>query len=323
MPDPLPPAAAAEAVLPVRELAPCQAFLEGLGFRLVSIFPADAPRCVVMEGFGRRVRLQVGEAEPALAPANGAPATFAIRRGGEADWVQGRAGMLYQDLIPGRQGGAWIASRIRIERGGPVPDYVHWHDVHAQVIHCLSGEVRVVYEDQGPPFWLRAGDTVLQPPGIRHRVLECADRLEVLELSSPADHVTHVEHELALPTANARPERRFHGQRFVWHRAERAAWQPWRAPGWEGADTGVAAATGGAVAVTLVRGPRAARGAAAAIELPTGRTFWFVTRGTAELAGEQKHALEPGSGCVLPPHTRFLLRATSPDLALLEIAATT
>src|SRR5207244_8577633 len=71
------------------------------------------------------------------------PATFAIGRARAASEVAGRAGMRYRDLIPGRQEGALIASQIRIERGGPVPDYVHWHDVRAQVIHCRSEERRV------------------------------------------------------------------------------------------------------------------------------------------------------------------------------------
>ena len=347
MPDPLQQeAAGAEVVLGCRDLARCQEFFAGLGFRLVSIFPADAPRSVVMAGFGLRVALQRGDVDggghlrvPAAAagerfapngariefvarsaPPSVAPAAFAIWRGGEAGFVPGRAGMLYQDLIPGRQGGAWIGSRIRIERGGPVPDYVHWHDVQMQVLHCLRGEVRVVYEDQGPPFAMRAGDTVLQPPGIRHRVLACSDGFEVLEVSSPAEHVTHVEHDLVLPTAVVRPERCFAGQRFVLHRAERAVWGAWRAPGWQGADTGIGAATGGTFAVRTVRG---VSGAVATIAGSAGRTFWFVTRGTAALAGDEVHVLQQGSACVLPPQLRCELRATSADFAMLEVEAAT
>src|SRR6185295_4908728 len=95
-----------------------------------------------------------------------------------------------------------------------VPDYVHYHRVRFQMIYCAKGWVRVVYEDQGPPFVLREGDSVLQPPGIRHRVLE----------SSP-DHETFADHELELPTASLCPERDFGGQRFVRHEAARAAWQ--------------------------------------------------------------------------------------------------
>ena len=39
------------------------------------------------------------------------------------EWVIGRAGMRYRDLIPGRLGGSIIASHIRIPDAGPVPDY--------------------------------------------------------------------------------------------------------------------------------------------------------------------------------------------------------
>ena len=53
--------------------------------------------------------------------------------------------------------------------GGPVPDWVHFHKVRFQLIYCWHGWVRVVYEDQGDPFVLQAGDCVIQPPQIRHR----------------------------------------------------------------------------------------------------------------------------------------------------------
>ena len=82
--------------------------------------------------------------------------------------------MRYRDLVPGRLGGRYIASHIEIPDGGTVPDYVHFHDVVFQMIFCAAGWVRVVYEDQGEPFVLHAGDCVLQPPLIRHRVLEAS-----------------------------------------------------------------------------------------------------------------------------------------------------
>jgi mannose-6-phosphate isomerase-like protein (cupin superfamily) len=95
-------------------------------------------------------------------------------------------------------------------------DYVtDYHKVDFQLIYCLRGRIRVVYEDQGPPFWLEPGDCVLQPPEIRHRVLEAEAGSEVLELSSPAEHETWVDHEITLPTAKTKPDRLFSGQRFV------------------------------------------------------------------------------------------------------------
>ncbi|MDH3294596.1 MAG: cupin domain-containing protein [Acidimicrobiia bacterium] len=129
-------------------------------------------------------------------------------------WIVGRAGMRYRDLLPGRWGGRFIASHIHIPNGGPVPDYVHYHDVEFQLIFCHRGWVRVVYEDQGEPFVLHPGDAVLQAPGIRHRVLEASDDLYVVEISSPAQHPTYIERRLVLPNGLS-PGRRYGGQNYV------------------------------------------------------------------------------------------------------------
>jgi hypothetical protein len=80
---------------------------------------------------------------------------FEIRRLQDGDpWVIGRAGMQYRDLLPGRLGGGIMASHIRIPKGGPVPDMVHYHTIGFQLIFCYKGWVKLVYEDQGPHlFW--------------------------------------------------------------------------------------------------------------------------------------------------------------------------
>jgi quercetin dioxygenase-like cupin family protein len=83
------------------------------------------------------------------------------------------------------------------------------------MIRCIKGRIKVVYEDQGEPFWLEPGDWVIQPPEIRHRVLECEAGSEVIEVSMPAEHETWVDHEMTLPTTELRPNREFNGQRFV------------------------------------------------------------------------------------------------------------
>lgn len=124
---------------------------------------------------------------------------------------------MYRDLLPDRMDGKVAVSQIRITEGGPVADYVHYHKIEFQLIYCLRGRIRVVYEDQGEPFWLEIGDCVLQPPEIRHRVLESDAGAEVIEVSSPAEHETWVDHELCLPTKASRPNRKFGGQRFVRH----------------------------------------------------------------------------------------------------------
>lgn len=255
-------------------------FTERLGFRLEMIMPADSPSVALVSGHGIAVRLEEAEGvsdskfdglkpgddiaeqlislggewkefseQPLIVPP--IKPEFIITRYDKGSWVRGRAGMEYRDLIPGRLGGAVIASHIRIQKGGPVPDYVHYHKVLFQMIYCKAGWVRVVYEDQGEPFVMNAGDCVLQPPGIRHRVLECSDNFEVIEIGMPAIHETWRDHEIELPTAEFLPDRLFGGQKFVRHIASEAEWI--KADGYEYQDTGIGEATNGLADVRILK----------------------------------------------------------------------
>ena len=47
----------------------------------------------------------------------------------------------------------------------------------------------------------KEGDCILQPPGIRHQVLESFDDLEVIEVTTPADHATFSDFKWSCPTA--------------------------------------------------------------------------------------------------------------------------
>ena len=219
-----------------------------LGYRLDMIFPADNPREALMSKDGETIR-QMLENHPA---AEAAPLLCK-----EGSWIKGRAGMEYRDLIPDRLGGKVIASHIRLTKGGEVPDYVHYHKVDFQMIYCKRGRIKVVYEDQGPPFWLETGDCVLQPPEIRHRVLECTTGAEVIEVSMPAEHETWVEHEMTLPNTTVNPDRDFNGQRFAWHISANAEWLPEKLTGLEMIDTGIAAATNGMAEVLVMRRDKA------------------------------------------------------------------
>jgi quercetin dioxygenase-like cupin family protein len=202
--------------------------------------------------------------------------------------------------------------------GGPVPDYVHFHRVRFQMIYCASGWVRVVYEDQGPAFVLREGDCVLQPPGIRHRVLESSPGLEVIEIGSPADHETLADQELALPTATVVPDREFGGQRFVRHESAAATWRPGR-DGFEARDLGIAAATKGVAGARVVR-VRGARPAPATVH-EAELLFTFVLRGTATLdcEGCPGEAIARGDAFVVPAHSPTSLRDCAGGLELLEV----
>lgn len=207
------------------------------GYRLDMIVPADSPTAAMLSRDGERLRLEMS-ARPAES---------------SETWIPGRAGMIYRDLIPGRLGGKLIASHIRLTAGGDVPDYVHYHQVRFQMIYCVRGAIEVVYEDQGEPFSLRPGDCVLQPPEIRHRVLWAEAGSEVVELGMPAIHETWVEHDIVLPTPEIKPDRVFHGQRFVRHIADQDADVLVHPNNCEIRDTGISAATGGFADVKVIR----------------------------------------------------------------------
>ena len=358
-------ATAAEIVLPCLDLEPAvDFFTERLGFGLDMIMPADDPAVAVLSGHGVRIRLDrdgVGDpgmlllsgegfaAEQLTAP-NGtrihlldataplvvpdSPPIFELSRPDGSAGGVGRAGMYYRDLLPARQRGRFIASHILIPEGGPVPDYVHHHRIRFQMIYCAAGWVRVVYEDQGQPFVLEAGDCVLQPPNIRHRVLESSANLEVIEIGSPAEHETGIDRVLSLPTPDVRPERCFSGQRFVLHRAATASWQPWRMAGFECRDTGIGTATEGLAGARVVRpGVPAARGTAVAGPAADGSAapelashngelqFWYILAGAATLSieGRTDEPLSKGVAVAVPPGMSHRLTGPSGDLELLEV----
>lgn len=290
-------------------------FTHRLGFQLEMIVPADAPRAAVVSGQGIRLRLELDEPEKPVSRETRKPVISRMN----SDWHVGRAGMQYRDLIPGRLGGRFIASHIRIPEGGEIPDYVHYHNVHFQMIYCKAGWARVVYEDQGEPFLLRAGDCVLQPPGIRHRVLEASPGLEVIEIGSPAIHETFVEHELQLPTRRVLPERLFGGQRFVRHIASEATWKTSPIAGCELRDLGIATATNG---LASARVHRFAKQASTSAHWHDGEfLFLFVLDGVLsfENDGQGSQQLMVGDCCVIQSGIEFTLQS-SEKLELLEVS---
>ena len=223
--------------------------------------------------------------------------------------------MRYRDLVPSRLGGRYIASHITIAEGGPVSDWVHFHRIAFQIIAVRRGWVRVVYEDQGDPFVLESGDMVLQPPGIRHRVLESSPGLEVVEITCPALHETFADHELSLPTGRLDQERLFGAQKFLRHVARDAPWVPFS--GGEARETNLRAATAGLADVRRVR-PSGSAGIA--FPAHDGElVFGFVLEGTAELEFAGQHALAPADAFVIPPNEAWSLSGASDDFRLLHL----
>jgi len=289
--------------------------LRRLGMRLDLIYPADDPHTAILADDGASVRLTSRpDAPPASADLPEFRPEFVVTRAGNAS-AEGRAGMRYRDLIPGRLGGRYIASHIAIPEAGPVADWVHFHRIALQLICVRSGWVRVVYQDQGAPFVMAAGDIVVQPPGIRHRVLESSPGLEVVEITCPAAHETFADHDLELPNGMVDPERRFGGQRFVHHLAAAAPWAPWH--GAEAQATGVGAATGGLAEARILRA-----GASPAVAVPPHDgelVFGFVLEGSVRLEFGEPRPLGPADAFVIPPGEPWRLAEASDDLRLLHV----
>jgi quercetin dioxygenase-like cupin family protein len=256
---------------------------------------------------------------PPLGMPQTAQAIVVRRLADQPPWVIGRAGMQYRDLIPSRLGGSIIASHIRIPDGGPVPDMVHFHKVGFQLIFCYRGWVDVVYEDQGAPIRLTAGDCFIQPPEIRHRVLEASDGIEVIEIGVPAEHVTEIDHVMTLPTPHLRPDREWQGQKFVFNEGAKADWQPARLPGFLSRDTTISTHTKGVAGVNVIR-----RGTDDPVWASHDADihFTFVMEGQMTLEGEGKdpYVLCAGDAFVTPPDMKTRYADPSDDLELLEVA---
>ena len=288
--------------------------LKEAGFRLDVIYPADEPHTAVLSGHDRNLRLTArADAEPPPSQPPPFKPEFVLTQWGGVS-SEGRAGMLYRDLIPGRLGGRYIASHIIIECGGPIADWVHFHGIALQLICVRSGWVRVVYEDQGEPFIMEAGDIVLQPPGIRHRVLESAAGLEVVEITCPALHETFADHAMNLPNGlNA--DRRFGGQLFHHHIAKHATWHPFA--GGRSQESGIAKATGG---MANVRTIEPTDGSELRFGAHDGElVFGFVLEGSGELSLQGSFEIQPGDAFVVPPDQAWKLSRLSSDFRLLQV----
>ena len=284
--------------------------MRAAGFRIDVIYPADDPYTAILSKDRESVRLTKPGAIPiAEGLPKFEPETVLTKAG--ASPGRGRAGMLYRDLIPGRLGGRYIASHITISGGGPVADWVHYHRIALQMIYVRRGWVSVVYEDQGEPFVMNEGDLVLQPPGIRHRVLESSGPLEVVEITAPALHETFADHKMVLP-AGKHPDRLYSGQRFLHHVAAETPWTPFN--GAESQEAAMVAATGGLCEVRTIRPAKADH---IAFEPHDGElVFGFVLDGACTFDGR---ALEAEDAFVVSPGEPWELADMSEDFRLIHV----
>lgn len=338
-------------------------FVDQLGFRVQMIYPADDPSVTLLSAYGLNIRLERNDAYPSLvtlrllvkensllwkdqrkeliAP-NGTKielieehenlslppieqSLVITKKTDESGWIKGRAGMFYRDLIPGRQGGRFIASHIKILDGGPIADHVHYHQIRFQMIYIYKGWVRLLYEDQGGEFVLHEGDCVLQPPFIRHRVLESSSSFQAIEIASPAIHPTFLDHQMKLPNGDQPKDRLYHQQSFLKYLSNNnqseTSWKPWRIPSFECQDTGIGQATNGLASVQIVR----------YIEMNQLMNQWkhqaefvfiFILNGqlTLKIDEEQIHQLlKEEDALVLPSNLFYSFENCSKDLQFLEV----
>lgn len=65
----------------------------------------------------------------------------------------------------------------------------HYHNVAFQMVYVLKGWIKNEFEGQGEHL-MREGSAWIQPPGIRHTVLDYSADCEVLEIILPAEFET-------------------------------------------------------------------------------------------------------------------------------------
>lgn len=121
------------------------------------------------------------------------PQRFVVSHHRDEDFATGlRAYAQYRDLgIAAATHGLAQAHVIRLI--GPCnPDEVsklHYHAVDFQMVYVLKGWVRAQFDGEGV-VEMREGSCWIQPPQIRHMILDYADNSELLEIILPAEFET-------------------------------------------------------------------------------------------------------------------------------------
>ena len=118
---------------------------------------------------------------------------FTVSHPRDADFKSGglRTYVQYRDLgIAAATRGGVVAHVLRfVEPCDPaVVSKEHFHDVDFQMIYVLKGWIKGEYD--GEVVTMHAGSAWLQPPKIKHTVLDYSDDCEVLEIILPADFET-------------------------------------------------------------------------------------------------------------------------------------
>lgn len=66
---------------------------------------------------------------------------------------------------------------------------LHYHDLEFQMVYCLEGRSTVWFEGHGEQHF-EEGDCWVQPPCIKHNVLNYSDDYLLMEMTIPAEYET-------------------------------------------------------------------------------------------------------------------------------------
>ena len=94
----------------------------------------------------------------------------------------------YRDLGISKSTGGMVQAHVIRLVPPCIPEEVsklHYHDVDFQMVYVLKGWMKSEFEGQGPVL-MREGSCWIQPPRIKHKVLDYSDDCEVLEIILPA-----------------------------------------------------------------------------------------------------------------------------------------
>lgn len=121
------------------------------------------------------------------------PQTFVASHLKDAPFKKGlRSYAAYRDLLmEAATGGAVQAHVIRLlgKCDPKVVQIPHYHGVQFQMLYMLKGWMIGEYEGQGR-IKMTAGSCWIQPPGIRHQVIDYSDGCEMIEIIAPAKFAT-------------------------------------------------------------------------------------------------------------------------------------
>jgi len=121
------------------------------------------------------------------------PQSFVATHRKDAEFKTGlRAYAAYRDLMTDKATGGAVQSHVIRLIGKCDPKTVsipHYHGVQFQMLYMLKGWMIGEYEGQGR-VKMTAGSCWIQPPGIRHQVIDYSDGCEMIEIILPADFDT-------------------------------------------------------------------------------------------------------------------------------------